>query len=85
MSTIQGIFQNTICQGIREKYESVHQDPKTLLGNPTVGDKALLRHVIKTTMEESDVKNRLKAIEAVVVTHQTLRVIQGHTIGSESQ
>lgn len=76
MSTIQCIFLNTICQGIGEKYEGVRRDLKTLLGDPSVTDEALLRQVIKTTTEESERKRRLGRSSAQKVTY-------AHTANSE--
>lgn len=69
ISTIQCIFLNTICQGIGEKYDSVRRDLKTLLGDETVSDEALLRQVIKTTAEESERKRRLGRSSTIKVSH----------------
>ncbi|CAL9699110.1 unnamed protein product [Knipowitschia caucasica] len=69
MSTIQRIFLNTIGQGIGEKYDSVRRDLKTLLGDPTVSDEALLRQVIKTTTEESERKRRFGRSSTPKVSH----------------
>lgn len=77
-STIQCIFLNTICQGIAEKYNSVRQDLRILLGDPTVSDETLLRQIIKTTTEESERKRRLGRGSVTKVSH-------AHAANSESK
>lgn len=58
-STLQGVFLNTVYQGMAERNEDVRRDLKPLLSDPTVSDEALLRQVIQTTVEESKRKCRL--------------------------
>ena len=58
-STLKGVFLNAVYQGMGERHEDVRRELKPLLADPTVSDEALLRQVIKTTMEESERKRRL--------------------------
>lgn len=74
-STIQCIFLNTICQGMGERHEDVRRELKSLLGDPTVSDEALLHQVIKTTTEESERKRRLSRSS----TSRNSKVMQAHS------
>lgn len=73
-STLQDVFLNAVYQGMGERHEDVRRELKLLLADPTVSDGALLRQVIKTTMEESERNRRLGRNASCKVTqaHSTL-------------
>lgn len=51
--TVQGVFLHTVYQEIGHIHNDIHRELKPLFSDHTVADEMILKHVMKTTSDES--------------------------------